>query len=109
MVYVGVRPARSKGTDMSSRFETLKDKMLSDPEVRDAYDAMSGEFDLAREFIAARARAGLTQAEVAKRMGTTQSTVARIEGGKQLPSIKTLLRYAEATGSRPLVKLVVAE
>ena len=94
---------------MSSRYETLKDKMLSDPEVRDAYDAMFGEFELARELIAARARAGLTQAEVAKRMGTTQSAVARIEGGKRLPSIKTLLRYAEATGSRPLVKLVAAE
>ena len=94
---------------MSKRFEAMKDKMLSDLEVRDAYDAMSGEFALARELIAARARAGLTQAQLAKRMGTTQSAVARIEGGKRLPSIKTLLRYAEATGSRPLVKLVAAE
>jgi transcriptional regulator with XRE-family HTH domain len=94
---------------MSGRFEKMRDKMLSDAEVREAYDAMSGEFDLAREFIAARARAGLTQAEVAKRMGTTQSAVARIEGGKQLPSLKTLFRYAEATGSRPLVRLVDEE
>ncbi len=94
---------------MSERFEAMKDKMLSDPEVREAYDAMTGEFALARELIAARVRAGLTQAELAERMGTTQSAVARIESGRSLPSMKTLLRYAKATGSRPLVKLVAAE
>ncbi len=93
---------------MSQRFEALKKKMLSHPEVREAYDAMADEFDLARELIAARVRAGLTQAELAERMGTTQSAVARIEGGKRLPSVKTLLRYAEATGCRALVKLVPA-
>lgn len=94
---------------MSERFEAMKDEMLSDPEVREAYDAMTGEFALARELIAARVRAGLTQAELAERMGTTQSAVARIESGRRLPSMKTLLRYAKATGSRPLVKLVAAE
>lgn len=94
---------------MSERFEAMKDKMLSDPEVREAYDAMTGEFALARELIAARVRAGLTQAELAERMGTTQSAVARIESSRRLPSMKTLLRYAKATGSRPLVKLVAAE
>ena len=93
---------------MSEQLEALKKEMLSDPEVRGAYDAMADEFDLARELIAARVRAGLTQAELAERMGTTQSAVARIEGGKRLPSVKTLLRYAEATGCRALVKLVPA-
>ncbi len=93
---------------MNERFNAMKDKMLSDPEVREAYDAMAGEFDLARELIAARVRAGLTQAQLAERMGTTQSAVARMEGGRRLPSMKTLLRYAAATGSRPLVKLVAA-
>ena len=93
---------------MSEQLEAMKDKMLSHPEVREAYDAMADEFDLARELIAARVRAGLTQAELAERMGTTQSAVARIEGGKRLPSVKTLLRYAEATGCRALVKLVPA-
>ena len=93
---------------MSQRSEALKRKMLSDPEVREAYDAMADEFDLARELIAARVRAGLTQAELAERMGTTQSAVARIERGKRLPSVKTLLRYADATGCRALVKLVPA-
>ena len=93
---------------MSEQLEAMKDKMLSHPEVREAYDAMADEFDLARELIAARVRAGLTQAELAERMGTTQSAVARIEGGKRLPSVKTLLRYAAATGCRAQVKLVPA-
>lgn len=93
---------------MSARLSALKKRMLSDREVREAYDAMSGEFELARELIAARTRAGLTQAELAKRMGTTQSAVARMESGRQLPSLKTLHRYAAATGTRALVKLVEA-
>ena len=94
---------------MSDRYEAMKNKMLSDPAVRDAYDQMAAEFDLARELIAARVGAGLTQAELAKRMGATRSAVARIEGGRRLPSIQTLLRYAGATGSRPVVKLVAAK
>ncbi len=93
---------------MSKRLEVLKRKMLSDREVRDAYDALEEEFNLARELIAARTRAGLTQCELAVRMGTSQSVIARLESGAQLPSVKTLLRFAKATRSRPIIKLLVA-
>ena len=82
--------------------------MLADREVRDAYETMADEFGLARELIAARVRAGLTQAELAERMGTTQSVVARLESGARLPSVKTLLRFAEATGARAIIKLLAA-
>jgi transcriptional regulator with XRE-family HTH domain len=82
--------------------------MLADREVRAAYDALADEFDLARELIAARVRAGLTQAEVAARMGTTQSVVARLESGAQMPSVNTLLKFAKATRSRPIIKLLAA-
>lgn len=55
-------------------FDDLKaDLLLSNPEVRVEYDALDEEFAIAGELIAARARAGLSQAEVADRMGTTQS------------------------------------
>lgn len=60
---------------MTKRLQTIKTTMLADRKVRDTYDALAGEFDLARELIAARVRAGLTQAELAERMGTTQSVV----------------------------------
>jgi ribosome-binding protein aMBF1 (putative translation factor) len=93
---------------MTKRLQSMRKKMLADREVRTAYDTMADEFGLARELIAARVRAGLTQAELAVRMGTTQSVVARLESGSQLPSVKTLLRFAKATGARPIIKLLAA-
>jgi len=93
---------------VTKRLQTIKRKMLADREVRAAYDALADEFDLARELIAARVRAGLTQAEVAARMGTTQSVVARLESGAQMPSVNTLLKFAKATRSRPIIKLLAA-
>ena len=93
---------------MTKRPQTIKKKMLADREVRAAYDALADEFDLARELIAARVSAGLTQAEVAARMGTTQSVVARLESGAQMPSVNTLLKFAKATRSRPIIKLLAA-
>ena len=93
---------------MTKRLQTIKKKMLADCELRAAYDALADEFDLARELIAARVRAGLTQAEVAERMGTTQSVVARLESGAQMPSVNTLLKFAKATRSRPIIKLLAA-
>lgn len=83
----------------------LKARILANPEARAEYEAQAPEFDLARELIAARARAGLTQSELAERMHTTQSNIARLESGRTLPSMRTLARYAEATGSRTVVRL----
>ena len=85
--------------------KTLKAQLLANPETRAAYEAQAEEFALARELIAARTRAGLTQAEVAQRMGTTQSTVARLEGGKAAPSLRSVQRYAQAVGARAVVHL----
>jgi transcriptional regulator with XRE-family HTH domain len=53
-----------------------------------------------------RLRAGLSQAELAARMSTSQSTIARLESGRTLPSTKTLLRFAQATGSRLQIMLL---
>lgn len=78
----------------------LKVELMDNPEFKAAYDALDEEFALARELIAARARAELTQDELARRMQTSQSAVARLESGKGAPGIKTLRRFAEATGSR---------
>lgn len=86
-------------------FADLKADLLRDPEARNEYDDLEEEFAVASELIAARARAGLSQAEVATRMGTTQSTIARLESGRTLPSLRTLRRYAAATGSRAVVHL----
>ena len=83
----------------------LKVRILANPEARAEYDAQALEFDLVRELIVVRNRAGLTQSELAERMHTTQSTIARLESGRTMPSMRTLARYAEATGSRAVVRL----
>ena len=81
-------------------------KWKKDPAFVEAYDALEEEFALAAALIDARARADLTQEEVAKRMGTTQAVVARLEGGGTMPSTRTLERYAKATGHRLRIALV---
>ena len=84
----------------------LKKKWQNDPEFRKVYDALKPEFEVARQLIAARNRAGLSQAEVARRMGTTQSGVARLESGRRLPAMSSLRRYASAIGHRLEVRLI---
>ena len=79
---------------------TLHKKWMKDPQYRKEYDALEEEFALMAEVAKARARAGLSQAELAKRMKTTQSTISRLESGRGLPSTRTLGRFARATGHR---------
>ena len=89
-------------------FEKLKARLLANPKVKAEYDALAPQFEIAAELLRARLRAGLSQTELAARMGTSQSAIARLESGDTLPSTKTLLRYAQATGSRVRVKLSAA-
>jgi DNA-binding XRE family transcriptional regulator len=74
---------------------------------QEAYDTLATEYQVARELIAARARAGLTQDAVARRMGTTKSSVSRLESaGKHTPTVGTLQRYASAVGCELKIELV---
>jgi predicted transcriptional regulator len=93
---------------MTIPFNKLKAQLLADPTVRAEYDALAPEFEIAAELVKARVRAGLSQSELAARMGTSQSAIARLESGQTLPSTKTLLRYANATGSKFHVRLSAA-
>jgi len=86
-----------------ARVADLHKKWLREPKYRRAYEALEEEFTLASALIDARSRAGLTQQELARRMGTTQPVVARLESGRVRPSMRTLERLAEATGSRLLI------
>ena len=82
--------------------------LLANPRVKAEYDVLAPEFEIAAELLRARLRAGLSQAELAARMDTSQSTIAWLENGHTLPSTKTLPRYAEATGSKFHVRLSAA-
>jgi transcriptional regulator with XRE-family HTH domain len=85
----------------------LKRELLANAETRAEYEAMADEYAFARELIAARARAGMSQGEVAQRMGTTQSVVARLESGK-LPSMRTVQRFAQAVGGHLVLRIEAA-
>ncbi len=82
-----------------TKISDLHTGWLKDETYRQEYDALEGEFTLASALIRARADAGLTQAQLAERMGTKQEAVARWEGGRALPSTRTLTRLAKATGT----------
>ena len=83
--------------------QTAFEEWHKDPEYRAEFAALQDEFALADQFIKARSAAGLTQQELAKRMQTSQSYIARLEGGRETPSTRTLNRFAEATGHRVVI------
>jgi ribosome-binding protein aMBF1 (putative translation factor) len=92
---------------MSTSLNKLKTKLLTNPEVRKAYDDLAPEYEIARAIIKARVSRGMTQAELAERMNTSQSFVARLESGNTLPTMKTLFRVAKATGTKPHIELCI--
>ena len=86
---------------MTIPFRKLKDEWMKDPAFRAEYERLKPEFALALALIKARTKAGMTQADVAKKMRTTQSVIARIESGRNPPNRKTLGRYANAARAPP--------
>jgi transcriptional regulator with XRE-family HTH domain len=83
-----------------TRVKELHKAWLKEPKYRADYEALDEEFQLARTLIEARTRAGLSQTQLARRMKTSQSYIARLESGKVRPSTDALERFAAAVGSR---------
>ena len=98
------QPVAFKAKELAER------KRASDPAFKQAYDVLETEFAALATLLEARREAGLTQAEVALRMGVSQPVLARIESSlgsrKHTPSLKTLKRYAEACGKRLVISMV---
>src|SRR3954468_12313128 len=90
---------------MAISLQALKRRWLKEPGFKEGYDALAPEFAVASMLIEARTRANLSQAQLAKKMGTSQSTIARLESGAAKPSLSTLERFAEATGMRMRLSL----
>lgn len=86
-------------------FSQLKKELLRDKETKAAYDALELEFAIAEAIIAKRIEKGLTQTQLAKKMGTKQSAISRLESGESNPSIHFLEKVAKALGLRLVVKL----
>lgn len=87
-------------------FEELKAKWMKEPGFAAAYEEAVEHYAAFEAMLKARAEAGVTQAELAERMGTTQSAIARLEGGRVSPSVATLQKYARALGKRLKIEMV---
>ena len=83
-----------------TKVSDLHRKWMRNKEYRKAHEDLAPEFALARAVIGARVTAGLTQEQLAQRMHTTQSVIARLESGRTRPSTQTLQRLATATGTQ---------
>jgi ribosome-binding protein aMBF1 (putative translation factor) len=85
--------------------EHLKEKM-KDSEFQTAWRGLDEEFDILEGIVGAREKAGLTQEELAKKIGTKQPALSRLErGGFSRATVETLRKIADALDSRLVVKL----
>ena len=80
-----------------TKISNLHKKWSKESAYKAAYESLKAEFQLAEQLIEARIKSGLSQEELAQKMGTSQSTIARLESGTSMPSMRTLTRFAEAT------------
>ncbi|MEO8097004.1 MAG: helix-turn-helix transcriptional regulator [Acidobacteriota bacterium] len=91
-----------------TKVNDLHQKWMKNKQYRKAHAALEPEFALAKAVINARVTAGLTQEQLAQRMDTTQSVIARLESGRTQPSTQTLERLATATGTRLRISFELA-
>jgi len=89
-----------------TRYEDFRKQQLRNPKVRKEYQALEGEFALAKEIIELRIRKKLTQKQLAQQIGTSQPAIARIESGSyKNVSLSFLRRVADALGAVPEIHL----
>jgi ribosome-binding protein aMBF1 (putative translation factor) len=103
------QPKRARTDGFNPVPHTVEDtaRLLANAEVKQAYDALDDEYSALRAILSARREAGLTQAQIAERMGTTASAVSRLEASltseKHSPSFATLRKYAAACGKKLVI------
>ena len=90
---------------MTKTLNELEKKWMKNLKIRAEYEALAEGFAIAETLISARVEADMTQEEVAEKMQTSQSYIAKLEGGIVNPSMKALQRYAKATGSQLKIRL----
>jgi len=76
--------------------EELDRRLMKKPGFKKAYDELELEFAIIRALIDARAKRGLTQAKLAKRVGTKQSAIARFESGRSNPTLAFVQKLSDA-------------
>lgn len=80
-------------------YDSLKAKIFAErPEVKDEYDALAPQYEIIRTEIESRKAAGMTQKDLAERMGTAQANISRFESGSYNPSLAFLEKMAKSLG-----------
>lgn len=88
-----------------SKWEDLEKELLSDPKVKKEYDRLAPRYAVISQLISARIKQHMTQKEVAKKAGTKQSAIARLESGSTNPSLEFLQKIAQGMGYKLTVNL----
>ncbi|MGN0326246.1 MAG: helix-turn-helix domain-containing protein [Lachnospiraceae bacterium] len=89
-----------------SRYTEYKEKALSNPEVKEEYDALQPEYDIIQAMIDARISQNLTQKELSDITGITQADISRIENGTRNPSLAMVKRIAAGLGMQLRLEFV---
>lgn len=87
------------------KFETLKKRLLKDPETRAGYEALEPEYKLIEQLIENRLKKGYSQAQLAKKINTKQSAISRLESGNYNPSLEFLNKVSTALGCKLTISL----
>lgn len=88
-------------------FEEIKADLLRDEEFRVEYERLRPRYEAIEQIIKARKEQNITQAELAKRVGTQKSNISRLESGNYNPSLDFLIKVADALGKRLSIHLNV--
>jgi predicted transcriptional regulator len=81
-------------------YTQLKRRLLKDKKTKKAYDESESEFDFIRMLIRKRTEKGLSQEELARKIGTRQSAISRLESGRYNPTLKALQKIAQALDAK---------
>ncbi|OGY89831.1 MAG: transcriptional regulator [Candidatus Komeilibacteria bacterium RIFCSPLOWO2_01_FULL_45_10] len=81
-------------------YKNFKNKLLKNRKIKKAYDELGPEFAVIRMIIARRLASGLTQAQLAEKLGTKQSAISRLEQGSYNPSLALLVKLSKALDAK---------
>ncbi len=88
-----------------SKWENLEKELLADPVVKKEYDRLAPRYAIISDLIALRLKKGMTQRDIAEKVGTKQSAIARLESGSVNPSLEFLHRIAQVMGYKLSIHL----
>lgn len=88
-----------------NKWEDLEKELFADPKVRKEYDRLAPRYAIISDLIALRLERRMSQKDVAEKLGTKQSAIARLEGGNVNPSLEFLQKIAQALGSKLIIQI----